>query len=220
MLHGRCPTSSLLQTRPPPSRLRSTSRFSRLYDLPCSDDFAPGRGGLLQFLDMSLPPCCRFHPAEVKVSHRSDFDTSYCLRLYVAGSALGSTHFRGHLRVHRRYGPVTRNLPKGDLVDGLQDFEILVSRHPLSCHPNYRALTLAPAGLSPAEHTSLTWLQLPDGQVSRVRFETLAFFRRPSQRLERFKPKSRSWRAAAAAQIADIMRNGQETRGLGGAPDG
>src|SRR5207302_7681668 len=28
---------------PPPSRLRSTSRFSRLYDLPCSGDFAPGR---------------------------------------------------------------------------------------------------------------------------------------------------------------------------------
>src|SRR5215472_1724641 len=30
---------------------------------------------------------------------------------------------------------------------------------PLSCHPNYRALTFALAGLSPAEHTSLSWLQ-------------------------------------------------------------
>ena len=28
---------------------------------------------------------------------------------------------------------------------------------------------------------------IPDGQISRVRFETLAFFRRPSHRLERFK---------------------------------
>ena len=28
---------------------------------------------------------------------------------------------------------------------------------PLSCHPNYRALTFALAGLSPAEHTSLNW---------------------------------------------------------------
>src|SRR5215472_6960052 len=31
--------------------------------IPCSDDFSPGRGRLLQFLGMSLSPCCRFHPA-------------------------------------------------------------------------------------------------------------------------------------------------------------
>src|SRR6201981_3216068 len=31
-LRGRYPTSLLLRTRPPPSRLRSTSRFGRLYD--------------------------------------------------------------------------------------------------------------------------------------------------------------------------------------------
>ena len=43
----------------------------RLYDELCSGDFAPGRGGLLQLLGMSLPPCCRFHPAEVKEPHRS-----------------------------------------------------------------------------------------------------------------------------------------------------
>ena len=39
----------------------------------------------------------------------------------VAGSALGATHFRGHIHVHCRYGPVTCNLPEGDLVDRLQD---------------------------------------------------------------------------------------------------
>ena len=72
-LHGRYPASTLLRTHPSPSRLRSTSRLSRLYDRPCSGDFAPGRGGLLQLLGMSLPPCCRFHPAEVKEPHRSDF---------------------------------------------------------------------------------------------------------------------------------------------------
>src|SRR5246127_5023881 len=63
-LHGRYSPSTLLRTRPPPSRLRPISRLSRLYDLPCSGDFAPGRGGLLQLLGVSLPPCCRFHPAE------------------------------------------------------------------------------------------------------------------------------------------------------------
>src|SRR6266702_1226411 len=67
--NGRAPSlrrhysaSSLLRTQPPPSRLRPTSRFRRLYGLPCSDAFAPGRGGLLQLLSMSLSPCCRFHP--------------------------------------------------------------------------------------------------------------------------------------------------------------
>src|ERR1035438_2363358 len=66
-LRGHCSASSLLRTQPPPSRLWPTSRFRRLYGLPCSDDFAPGRGGLLQLLSMSLSPCCRFHPAEVTI---------------------------------------------------------------------------------------------------------------------------------------------------------
>src|SRR5207244_6251971 len=64
-LHGHYSPSSLLRTQPPPSRLRPTSRFRRLYGLPCSDDFAPGRGGLLQLLGMSLSPCCRSHPPKV-----------------------------------------------------------------------------------------------------------------------------------------------------------
>src|SRR6476620_80277 len=80
LLCGRYSASSLIRTHPPPSRRRSISRFSRLYDLPCSGDFAPGRGGLRQLLGMSLPPCCRFHPAEVGMPCRSDFGISCCLR--------------------------------------------------------------------------------------------------------------------------------------------
>ena len=87
-----------LRTQPPPSRLRSTSRLGRLYDLPCSGDFAPGRGGLRQLLGMSSSPCCRFHPAEVAMPHRSDFGTPFCLRPTEAGSALGSGLSRPHLR--------------------------------------------------------------------------------------------------------------------------
>jgi hypothetical protein len=37
---------------------------------------------------------------------------------------------------------------------------------PLSCHPNYRALTFTLAGLSPAEHTSLSWSQPPHHLIS------------------------------------------------------
>src|SRR6476620_4552182 len=55
-------------------------------------------------------------------------------------------------RVHLCYGPVTRSLPWGDLVDRLQSF----SFHHL-CYPNYGALTSTPAGLSPAVHASLRW---------------------------------------------------------------
>src|SRR5215467_4521569 len=64
-LRGRYPVSALLRAWPPPSRLRSLSRFCRLYGLPCSPDFSVGRGRLLQLLDLSLPPCCPYHPAEV-----------------------------------------------------------------------------------------------------------------------------------------------------------
>src|ERR1700726_191983 len=131
--------SSLMRPHPPPPRRRSISRLSRLYDLPCSGDFSPGRGGLLQLLGMSLPPCCRFHPAEIEMPRRSDFGIPCCLRPSVAGSALGPTHFRGHLRVYFRYGPVTRNLPTGDLVERLQSLGF-----PPPCYPNYGAPDFCP----------------------------------------------------------------------------
>src|SRR5437764_5860224 len=58
-------------------------------------------------------------------------------------------------RVHFCYGPVTRDLPSGDLVDRLRRFCFHLLRY-----PNYGALTFTPAGLSPAEHASLTWTHL------------------------------------------------------------
>jgi hypothetical protein len=94
-------------------------------------------------LGMSLSPCCRFHPAEVVMPYRSDFGTPCCLHPSVAGSALGATHFRGHIHVHCCYGPVTRSLPKGDLVDRLQDFGF-----PPPCYPNYGAPDYCPGRLN------------------------------------------------------------------------
>src|SRR3954466_12567379 len=75
--------------------LSSTSRFRRLYGLPCSGDFSLGRGGFLQLLSMSLSPCCRFHPAKVssRVGQISAVPVAFPP---VAGSALGDSHFRGH----------------------------------------------------------------------------------------------------------------------------
>src|SRR6516225_338057 len=54
--------------------------------------------------------------------------------------------------VHCCYGPVTRNLPSGSLVDRLRRFSFHLLRY-----PNYGALTSTPAGLFPAEHASLRW---------------------------------------------------------------
>src|ERR1700722_14903837 len=57
-LPGHYSGSPLLRAHPPPSRRQPPSRFSRLYDLPCSIDFAMGRGRFLQLLGLPLSPCC------------------------------------------------------------------------------------------------------------------------------------------------------------------
>ena len=78
-----CAAQRTLRTQPPPSRLRPTSQFRRLYGLPCSSDFSLGRGGLLQLLSMSSSPCCRFHPAEVssRIGQISAVHVAFALRL-------------------------------------------------------------------------------------------------------------------------------------------
>ena len=118
---------------------------------------APGisAGGEEGFSSCLACPChhaIATHPAEVVWSLQSAFGQPCCLRPPVAGSAFEATHFRGHRCVHLRYGLVTRNLPTGGFVDRLQDLGL-----PPPCYPSYGALTLTPAGLTPAEHASLRW---------------------------------------------------------------
>src|ERR1700733_6942940 len=57
------------------------------------------------------------------------------------GSRLGPRifAFRGHIYVYCRYGPATRSLPKGDVVDRLQDFDLSPP-----CYPNYGAPDFCP----------------------------------------------------------------------------
>ena len=92
-------------------------------------------------LGLSLSSCCRYHPAEVGQPCQSAFGRPCCLRPRVAGSAFG-IHCRGHLCVHSRYGPMTRNLPKGDLVDRLQKFGF-----PPPGYPSYGAPDSFPGGI-------------------------------------------------------------------------
>ena len=134
MLHGHYPASPLLRTPPPPSRLQLISRWTGYTTYLASADFAAGRGGLLQLLCVSLSPCCRSHPAGVdrRVSQSATSHTAFAFT--VAGSASGVAHFRGHLCVRLRCGPVTCSHPYDGVVDGLQ-----VIGFPPPCHPSYEA---------------------------------------------------------------------------------
>src|ERR1700737_3048642 len=67
-LHGHYAASQLLRAPPPPSRLPPFSWVRQLYGFPASAIFMTGRGGLLQLLNMSLSPCCPYHPAECHVA--------------------------------------------------------------------------------------------------------------------------------------------------------
>jgi len=106
-LRGRYPASSLLRARPPPSRRQPISRGHRLYGLPCSADFAAGRGGLLHWSAVSWSPCRRSHPAGGESPRQPDCDAPCCLRADKTRSASGAWRFRGYLCVHSRYGPAT-----------------------------------------------------------------------------------------------------------------
>src|SRR2546422_10672900 len=108
-LHGHYPASSLLRTRPPPSRRRTISRDPRLYARPDSADFAAGRGGLLQLLDAACVTVLSLQapPERAAASAR--------LRRPVLPSrsdrplGLRGLDLSGPAHVHLRYGPVTRS---------------------------------------------------------------------------------------------------------------
>src|SRR2546422_4012341 len=96
-LHGHYPASSLLGTRPTPSRRRPISRDPRLYARPASADFAARRGGLLQLLDAAASPCCRSKPRRNAPPRQPDCVGPCCLRGVNDRSASGVWIFRGQL---------------------------------------------------------------------------------------------------------------------------
>ncbi|CAD6561311.1 hypothetical protein LMG28727_07392 [Paraburkholderia kirstenboschensis] len=93
----------------------------------------------------STPPKWNSRIGQISATHAA-------FALTVAGSAFGSLHFRGHIHVHLHYGPMTRTSPRRRSSIG---FRVLVSRHPAI--QATELLTSTPAGLSPAEHASLSW---------------------------------------------------------------
>src|SRR5271154_5419808 len=51
------------------------------YTVPCSANFATGRGGLLQLLGASLSSCCRYYPARVsrRIGQIATFHAAFAL---------------------------------------------------------------------------------------------------------------------------------------------
>src|SRR5512142_2053350 len=120
-LRGHYPASTLLRAPPPPSRLRPTSRGRRLYGLPSSAAFASGRGGLLQLLDVPLPPCRRSHPAGAsrRVSRAAAIRAAFALRLRARPPGLRTFGATCAFTCVTARGLADH--PEDDRVDGLQD---------------------------------------------------------------------------------------------------
>ena len=157
----------------PSKTLSSSTDFlgAPVIRLPCSADFAAGRGGLLQLLCVSLPSCCRFSPRQSGSPLQSGATYPCCLRRTVAGSASGATHFRGHICVHFRYGPMAHCHPKDDLVDRLQRFSFLPP-----CYPSYEASDFCPGGT----HLPLNTPAFAGHTTVRAGFRHTAFTKMPS----------------------------------------
>jgi hypothetical protein len=119
----------------PSETLSSSTDFpvSPVIRLPCSADFAAGRGGLLQLLCLPLPSCCRYHPARVSrcISQLATIHAAFTLPS--RARPLGLFTFEANC-VHFRYGPMAHDHPKDGLVDRFQRFSFLPP-----CYPSYEA---------------------------------------------------------------------------------
>src|SRR4029077_10160531 len=82
---------------------------------------------------------------------------------------------------------------------------------PLSCHPNYRALTFTLAGLSPAEHTSLSWLQTAASTYIR---SGQAPYQGPSCNSARAQGSKGGWDHSVSRRLSAIL-NTDHTSNLG-----
>ena len=138
--------------------------------LPAVEDFYSQAfnaiGSLLGMTTAVAGPFCwrDSHPLERQLESLHQISAPHAaFALWVGARPSDLVVSRPH-HVYCCYGPVTRNLPKGDLVDGLQDLGDF--GHPR--HPAIRTtglLTLALAGLPPAEHTSLSLVATPQPDI-------------------------------------------------------
>jgi hypothetical protein len=122
------------------------------YTVPCSADFAAGRGGLLQLLGASLSSCCRYYPARVSRRIGQIATLHAAFAPLPRARPLGLTFSRPPLRLLSLRPDDLLPIPRMALSIDFQD-----SVSFLPTIQATRLLTLASAGLTPAEYTSLSW---------------------------------------------------------------
>jgi hypothetical protein len=122
------------------------------YTVPCSADFAAGRGGLLQLLGASLSSCCRYYPARVSRRIGQIATLHAAFAPLPRARPLGLTFSRPPVRLLSLRPDNLLPIPRMALSIDFQD-----SVSFLPTIQATRLLTLASAGLTPAEYTSLSW---------------------------------------------------------------
>jgi len=111
-----------------------------------------GRGGLLPLLSVSLSPCRRSHPAGVTRRVSQDATGHAAFAFTVAGSASGLLTFGATCAFAYATAWKLASVPQTLVSMGFRDAVSL-----LPAIQATRFLTLALAGLTPAEHASLYW---------------------------------------------------------------
>ncbi len=152
-LHGSCPASSPLRTRPPPSRLRPTSRWIPVIRPTLLRQFLGGTRTASPVAWHILVTVLPLPPRRSESTRRSGFVDPYCLRSDIENSTSGVRRYRGHLWVHLRCGPVTRSPSRRWLCQSASEHSVSL----LSATQATGLLTIALAGLTPAECASLSW---------------------------------------------------------------
>src|SRR5580658_10659888 len=122
------------------------------YTVPCSADFAAGRGGLLQLLGASLSSCCRYYPARVSRRIGQIATLHAAFAPLPRARPLGLTFSRPPVRLLSLRPDDLLPIPRMALSIDFQDSVSLLPTIQAT-----RLLTLASAGLTPAEYTSLSW---------------------------------------------------------------
>src|SRR5215471_17917591 len=102
-------------------------------------DFSPRRGGFLQLLGMTLPPCCPYQPRRSVSPHQSLATIHAAFARKVRARPSGCSTLEA-IWVHLRYGPVAR-LPslRDGFVNRLQDYQF----------PSFLLFKLRGSGLLP-----------------------------------------------------------------------
>jgi len=115
--------------------------------------FSLGRGRFLQLLNMSLLPCCPYHPAGMscRIGQPTPCHVAFVRREKTRLPDL--IFFRGHFWVHFRCSPVTRS-PSLTMALSV-GFTSFVSSTDATQAKGL--LTFTPIGLPPIEHVCLSW---------------------------------------------------------------